>query len=261
MQARLSLPAFARPAPQRAEAPAWNWRGGGTQFLPVSGTLSDRLLVTYRAPASALAPLVPAPFELDTNDGYGFLSVCAVEIIDMGVLGAPRWLRFDNREFLYRLSVRVNGRPSFVTLRSDVSARALALLGRYFSHYRPELARISLARGGTRLSLRGETPQRSADAQVQVDLERSPARTSLFVSETAAAEFLLGMNFSADSRRGRVRLQSIDHGPWQPRFVATELAQFEFLNALSRRLGVTLEFDSTLYVSQVPHVWRAARWL
>lgn len=261
MQARLSLPAFALRASQPAETPVWSWHGGGTQFLSVSGTLTDRLLVTYRAPARALASLVPAPFELDTHDGHGFLSVCAVEIVDMGVLGAPRWLRFDNREFLYRLSVRVNGRPSFVTLRSDVTSRALALLGRYFSHYRPELARISLTRSGTRLSLRGETLRHAADAQVEVDLTRTPAQTSLFASEAAAAEFLLGMHFSADSRRGRVRLQTIDHGPWQPRFVATDHARFDFLSALSQRLGVALEFDSTLYVNQVPHIWRAARWL
>src|SRR5882672_9416063 len=80
--------------------------GGGTQFLPVSGTLTDRFLVTYRGPASALARLVPAPFELDEHRGYGFLSVCAVEIAGMGIHGTPGFLRFENREFLYRIGVR-----------------------------------------------------------------------------------------------------------------------------------------------------------
>jgi hypothetical protein len=245
-----------------ARAQARNeFQGGGTQFLPVSGTLTDRFLVTYRAQASRLASLVPAPFELDTYGGYGFVSVCAVEIAGMGLVGTPGVLRWQNREFLYRLGVRLRGEPTFLTLRSDVSSRLLALLGRHFSHYRPHLARVALVRDGERIRMEGTTPTGEGDALVEVDLASRPRQGSVFASDERAAEFLLGMKFSADVVRGRVRVQRIEHAAWQPRCVDTRIAHFAFIEALGRRLGARFELDGTLAVRNVPHVWRAAQWL
>src|SRR5689334_4220779 len=107
----------------------------GTQWLPVSGFITDRLFVTFRGESRRLLPLVPEPFQLDVRDGFGFVSVCAVEILGMTIASSP--FRFDNREFLYRVAVRLSDEPTFLTLRSDVSSRTLAILGRHFSHYRP----------------------------------------------------------------------------------------------------------------------------
>jgi hypothetical protein len=237
---------------------------GGTQFLPVSGTLTDRFLVTYRGPAARLARLVPSPFEIDEYRGYGFLSVCAVEIAGMGIAGTPSFLRFENREFLYRVGVRFRGEPTFLTLRSDVSSRALSLLGRYFSHYRPHLGQVWLFRDGERLRMEGTTERGEGDGVVEVDLSahsQEACNESVFADEATAAEFLLGMKFSADVVRGRVRVQPIDHDAWHPRFVETKVARFAFVEELERRLGTSLTLDGTLAVRNVPHVWRAARWI
>lgn len=237
------------------------FRRSGTQFLPVSGRLTDRLLVTYRAPAARLAPLVPAPLELDTRDGYGFLSVCAVEIADMGVVGTPRFLRWNNREFLYRLQVRLGDRSTFITLRSDVSSWALALLGRHFSHYRPEHGRIELTRNDSRLCFRGTTLRGTGDGLVEADLSAPPDSGSLFETDADAADYLLGMKRSVDVVAGRVRVQEIEHGPWQPRRVTTLAARFAYLDALAQQLGVRFELDNTLAVHDVPQLWKAAQWL
>jgi len=252
---------FRTPRLAAAKTNALSLARGGTQFLPVSGTLTDRLLVTYRAAAQSLAPLVPAPFQLDTRARYGFLSVCAVEIADMGIAFSPRFLRWQNREFLYRLQVRLGNVGTFITLRSDVTSRALALLGRHFSHYRPHLAQIELRRTGSRLFFGGTTPGGIADATVEVDWDAVPSQSSVFASDAEAAGHLLGMRFSADSVAGRVRLQEITHGPWRPRRVATVTARFAFVERLGQQLGVRFELDNTLAVQNVPHVWRAAQWL
>jgi hypothetical protein len=243
------IPPPTRPAPFAFEP-------GGTQFLAVSGTLTDRLLITYRTDAARLRPLVPAPFELDTFAGYGFLSVCAVEIAGMGLAGTPSFARWQNREFLYRVGVRLRGEPTFITLRSDVSSPLLALLGRYFSHYRPRLVELELTRDAQRLRFE------SADqGLVEVDLASKPEQASVFADQAQAADFLLGMKLSADVVRGRVRVQQIEHGPWQPRFVHTRLARFGFVEELAQTLSATFELDNTLAVRDVPHIWKAARWL
>jgi uncharacterized protein YqjF (DUF2071 family) len=233
----------------------------GTQFLPVSGYISDRLLVTYRVRASRLARLVPAPFEVDSRHGHGFVSVCAVEIVGMRVATTPRALSFDNREFLYRIGVRLDGQPTFITLRSDVSSRALAWLGRHFSHYRPHLADVTLSRSGSLLDMRCTTRDGTADGAVAVDLAKTPRmNSSLFASEQAASAFLLGMRFSADVVADRVRVQPIEHSAWHPRWVDVSHARFSFLDRLAHELGAPLEYDCTLAVQGVRQVWGAAHW-
>jgi uncharacterized protein YqjF (DUF2071 family) len=233
----------------------------GTQFLPVSGHVTDRLFVTYRADARRLLPLVPPPFTLDVHQGFGFVSVCAVEILGMGILGTPRCLRFDNREFLYRLAVRLQGESTFVTLRSDVSSPVLAVLGRYFSHYRPHLAKVRLSRQGALFRLESATDEGPGDAVLEVDTRQAAtAHTSVFADHTEATEFLLGMKFSADAHRGRARVQPIEHGPWQPHFVDARRARFAFVESLERRLGTSFEYDGTLAAQNIPQTWSAARW-
>jgi hypothetical protein len=240
---------------------AFSYGASGTQFLPVSGHVTDRLFLTYRASARALLPLVPAPFSLDVYRGFGFVSVCAVEILRMGIAGAPRFLRFDNREFLYRIAVRLGGESTFLTLRSDVSSRALAILGRHFSHYRPRLGNVRLAREGSIVRLDATTRDGSGDAELEVDTA-APAseRTSVFADHEEATDFLLGMKFSADARAGRARVQPIEHGPWHPRFVDAARARFAFLERLERDLGTSFVYDSTLAARDIPQTWKAASW-
>src|SRR6185436_14209476 len=140
----------------------------GHQWLPVSAHVIERYLITFRAPAAKLVDLVPAPLSLDVHRGHGFVSVCALELEGMGIAGTPSWLRFGNLEFLYRIGVRLEGQPTFLTLRSDVSARALAWLGPRFSHYRPHLGQFSVDRtDGFRLACR--TPDGAGDASLVLE--------------------------------------------------------------------------------------------
>jgi len=87
------LGANARPATSRRNA-ALEIERGGRQWLPVSAHITERYLVTYRAPAARLAALVPAPLVVDALDGHGFVSVCALEMDEMGIVGTPSFLRF-----------------------------------------------------------------------------------------------------------------------------------------------------------------------
>jgi hypothetical protein len=234
----------------------------GTQWLPVSGYVPARFLVTYRCEAARLAGLVPSPFTLDTLGGFGFVSVCALEVREMGIVGLPKALRFDNREFLYRLAVRFRDEPTFLTLRSDVSAPALAWLGRRFSHYRPHLGTFSLAEREGRMRLACVSPDGAGDATFDAAHETPPAASnSVFASAQHAADFLLGMAFSTDATpAGRVRIQPIEHDPWRARFVRVHEARFAFLDRLAGELGYRFELDSTLATHGIRQLWRTARW-
>jgi hypothetical protein len=234
----------------------------GTQWLPVSGFVTVRFLVTYRCEAPRLRALVPEPFLLDERDGFGFLSVCGLKVRRMGVIGAPEVLRFDNIEFLYRLAIRFRGEPTFLTLRSDVSARALAWLGPYFSHYRPHHGRFTFSeeQGGVRIAC--ASPDGAGDGVLDAFLHEPPvASRSIFSSPGEAADWLLGMGYSADAVRGRVRVQPIEHDPWQARFVRVRQARFVFLERLEGELPCRFELDCALATHGVRQWWRAARWV
>ncbi|HEX6245960.1 MAG TPA: DUF2071 domain-containing protein [Polyangiales bacterium] len=227
----------------------------------MSGSITDRLFITYRAPAGALRRLVPAPLELDEREGCGFVSVCAVEIVNMGLAWTPRWLRWDNRELLYRIAARYRGASTFLTLQSHVSSRRLALLGRHFSHYRPRLSQVQLSRSHERVRFSVTTQDGAGDACLDVSREATPVPASVFASDVEATQFLLGMDFSVDVVGRRVRAQYIDHTPWRPCFAQVVHARFAYLEQLQRRVGVQLTLDSALVTGGVQQVWRAAQWL
>jgi hypothetical protein len=231
------------------------------QWLDVDGFITDRLLITYRAPAATLRGLVPAAFELDEWCGHGFVSVCALEVHEMGLCGAPSVLRFENRELLYRLGVRYRGQATFITLRSDTGSKALALLGSAFSHYGLRHAAVQLTRGERSFEMTCSDNEGRGTARAVARLEpteREPA--SVFADSSHAAEQLIGMSFSVGARGGRVLMQPIEHEPWQPRFVPLAQANFAYLRALEQRHGFRLEYDNTLHVQNVRQIWRAARW-
>jgi len=255
----LSLEAWVPPETQATLYPA-----ARRQWLAVDGFVTDRFLVSYRAPRARLAALVPAPFTLDDYGGYGFLSVCVLEVRAMGIRALPHALRFTNLEVLYRLGVRFRGQPTFVTLRSDTSSRALAWLGGCFSHYRLRRARIQLSRADGRFTLAAHTPDASGDAWLDVDRgpERAHTSTSVFASAEAADRQLLGMAFSVDPGRGAdVLCQPIEHSPWHARFVEPKSARFSFLERLSRDYAVPLTYDNTLLMQNIRQTWLAAEWV
>jgi hypothetical protein len=231
----------------------------GRQWLDVSARVVERYLITFRAPAAKLVRLVPAPFTLDVYRGHGFVSVCALELEEMGIAGTPGWMRFGNLEFLYRVGVRYRGEASFLTLRSDVSARALAWLGQRFSHYRPHLGRFSLERAaGFRLECR--SPDGAGDGLVELEPDTGELTGSLFADAPAAARFLLGMRASVDRRPdGRVQVQEIDHEPWGARLARVRRHRFAYLEQLERTLGTRLVLDHALGMKDLRQTWRAAR--
>lgn len=205
---------------------------GRRQWLPVTARIHQRYLVTYRAPAARLKALIPAPLTIDARGGQGFVSVCTLDMDEMGVAGTPGFLRFANRELLYRVGVRVAGRPTFFTLRSDVSSRALAVLG-IFSHYRLRRARFSGGRmdGGLHLTCTSRDGRADAELVASPSPSEAPAG-SVFATVEAATGFLLGMDFSVDvTPKGRIRVQDIDHDPWRAAFVEPVRRRFDFLRS------------------------------
>jgi hypothetical protein len=237
--------------------------------LATTGFIPDGFLASYRAPPELLSRWVPEPFEVSTLGGEGFVSVLAFEVQRLGVLHAPEMLRLDSLGLLYSIGVRLPFRgewqPTFLTLRLDVSSRALVFLGRRFTHYRPRQALFDLAHEpGRRWKIGCLSPDGDGDGVLAAELNRHrpDCPSSRFLSAAHASDFLLGMEFSAAVRpNGRVQLQPIDHAPWEANFVELSERRFAFLERIERWLGTELEFDSALHLQNLSPLWRATQCL
>jgi hypothetical protein len=208
--------------------------------------------------------LIPSSFELDAFRGFGFVSVCVLEVVDMGIDAGPDFLRFSNRELLYRVGIRFRNRPTFLTLRSDTGSPMLAALGGPFSHYglRPADIEFSRARGRIRVECRSQDERANATLELGTTALPETPDTTVFDGVNQAAEHLIGMSFSVGAtENGRVLVQDIEHDPWTPEFVDASGVRFDYLDTLAKRLDTVLEYDSTLAVADVHQTWRAARWV
>jgi hypothetical protein len=97
---------------------------------------------------------------------------------------------------------------------------------------------------------------------LDASLEEAPAASrTVFISASDAADWLLGMKYSADAVRGRVRVQPIEHDPWRARFVRVQRARFAFLERLEEQLGCRFELDCVLATHGIRQLWKAARWI
>lgn len=87
-------------------------------------------LATYAVPPALLQPRLPPGLELDTRDGYAFVSVVAFEFLDTRVLGVP-WPGYrDFAELNLRFYVHRGAERGVVFVREFVPQRLVAWIAR-----------------------------------------------------------------------------------------------------------------------------------
>jgi hypothetical protein len=139
------------------------------------GRLDTCVLLTYRAPANRLQPLVPAGLQPVTYKGFGFFNVVACHIDRMRPSGVPRFLGLGYWHVAYRIQVRAalaegSQLGGLFFLRSDVDRRLMALPGNLFTDFCFHHARVRAEERGQTLDLRVTgTKGGQADAVLRVE--------------------------------------------------------------------------------------------
>lgn len=235
------------------------------QPLPVASFTNKRVTLSFRAPVGQVRRLLPEAVEADEigSTGLGMVSMCACDfwVTRIGPFPMPR---VHTNEMLCRVSARVGkqGRVhrAYYTLRSDASSRLLGTLGGWFSHFRKAVSEFTKLDDGKVYELVCRAKDPLCNGRITVDLgslSKEVPETSVFASNEAATEFVLGLDGSCgyDYGSGRLSLQRIAYPAWDTRFVHVFEHDLALLDHLFSTFRIDAELDHALYLENVAQEW------
>jgi uncharacterized protein YqjF (DUF2071 family) len=180
----------------------------------ISARFRDLTLVTYVVPPALLAPRLPPGVELDLLDGQALVSLVALDVRDLRVLGVPApWPGLRSfAEVNLRFYARASGRGGVVFVRELVESPLMALVARLgFGEPMDAAAIRSRARvvGGARRVDR-TLLRAGARARVAVEVDEA-ARAPTDPASPFLTERAWGFGRDRADRRLETRME---HPPW-----------------------------------------------
>ncbi len=230
--------------------------------LTMVGRLSECLLLSYRAKAQAVAPLVPAGLELVTLDDRAFWNIVISRIEKMRPAGVWSLLGISYYHVAYRLLVRAgDSREGLYFVRSDADSLLISEAGNLASDFRFHPARVSQSEDSSGLTFEvSESMDGAGDARLRIDLESEPrlSRDSCFASLDEARRFLKyrPLGLSVDGRSLKIAEVFRDEAEWRETPVSIAEAHWEFFDRLAQD-EMVLELATR--VSPIDYRWRLGR--
>ena len=127
--------------------------------FPVVAWFERVVAVSFAFPEGILRPLVPNGLEIDTYQGFGFVTVAMVWTKDLRPAGFPAFLGQDFLLAGYRIFTRLNdGRRQLrglKILRSETDRRRMVWMGNLLTRYRYRYVKVKIheADGQTRVQM------------------------------------------------------------------------------------------------------------
>ncbi len=216
--------------------------------FPMCGKIERCWLFTFREPAATLGPLLPAPLEPVTRDGFAFWNVVACEIAAMRPAFAPSALGLRYRHVAYRIYARFkpDGAPpveGLHFLRSDADSHLITAAGRLLTDFHFHHARIDIdtTRDATRIGITspGAPATVSVDHHTPPQLDAGSPFGSLFEAKAALRykPYALAPNAGGGVRILRVRR---DEGAWKSKLVSAT-TDFAFLKGRNATPEITYD--------------------
>ena len=222
--------------------------------------LERTLVLTYAFPREVLAPLVPAPLELDTfEERWGFGACALVDARSMRPKGFPAALGRDFVMAGYRIFVRYtrsDGRRlrGLYVLRSETNRAGLALFGGLTTSYGFVHRDLEMTAGPDRTTARSDEIEIVAHHAPQED-EIALDPDSPFASWKQARCFAgpMPFTFSVDARRREVTIVEGVRGPWRPRPAHVCEPRVDFFDRLTPESPA---LASAFVIEELPYWWK-----
>jgi hypothetical protein len=143
--------------------------------FPVVAWFERVVALSFAFPEGILRPLVPRGLEIDTCEGFGFITVAMVWTKDLRPAGFPKFLGQDFLLAGYRIFTRLNDGQRRLRglriIRSETDRRRMVWLGNLMTHYRYRYVKVAMheADGETRVQMS------RVDGTPTLDLTFTPA--------------------------------------------------------------------------------------
>lgn len=194
--------------------------------FPVLAQFDRVVAVSFAFPEAVLRPLVPDALEIDTHDGFGFVTAALVWTRDLRPAGFPTWLGQDFFLAGYRIFTRLrdsSGRTlrGLKILRSETDKRRMVWLGNLMTGYRYRRVGLCVESSGSETRVRTALPDGSPTLDLSFDLDAHPdmpPQGSPFVDWRTARLFAgpMPFTFSLESEGSFVVIEG-SRSEWVPR--------------------------------------------
>lgn len=143
--------------------------------FPVVAWFERVVALSFAFPEGILRPLVPRGLEIDTYDGFGFITVAMVWTKDLRPAGFPMFLGQDFLLAGYRIFTRLSDGQRWLRglkiIRSETDRRRMVWLGNLMTHYRYRYVKVGI---------------HEADGQTRVQMSRADGTPTLDLTFTSA---------------------------------------------------------------------------
>ncbi len=231
--------------------------------FPVVAWFDRVIAVSFAFPEAVLRPLVPAPLEIDSYAGQGFVTVALVWTRQLRPAGFPAFLGQDFFLAGYRIFTRLRderGRRlrGLKILRSETDKASMVRLGNLMTHY--NYRRVKLEISGTRVRTLLPDGRETLDLGFDPSSEPdTPPAGSPFPDLRAARQFAGPMPYTFDAEAdGRFVVIEGRRTDWTPRPLQITGWKAGLFEEPPFR-GVTPVLANAFQVENVPYRWERGR--
>lgn len=206
--------------------------------FPVDAYFEKVVAVSFAFPETVLRPLVPKELEIDSHQGFGFVTTAMVWTKNLRPAGFPTFLGQDFFLAGYRIFTRLrddSGRRlrGLYILRSETDKHRMALAGNIFTSYRYRQVKVAIKNSGgathVATSFHGK-PTLDITFESAADSATLPAE-SPFADWSTARQFAgpMPFTFSAEADGSFVVIEG-SRQSWVPRPVTVKHWQVSLFN-------------------------------
>jgi Uncharacterized conserved protein (COG2071) len=235
--------------------------------FPVLAHFDRVVAVSFAFPVATLAPLVPEGLEIDSHEGFGFVTAALVWTRHLRPAGFPEILGQDFFLAGYRIFTRLrdeSGRNlrGLKILRSETDQRRMVSLGNLMTGYNYRRVEVRIAREGHNTLVLTTLPDGVKTLDLTFDAETPDAGLppgSPFADWRAARRFAGPMPFTfSPESDGRFVVIEGRRAEWKPRPVAVHDWHVGLFDEAPFK-GVTPVLANAFAVEDIRYRWERGR--
>jgi hypothetical protein len=227
----------------------------------LEGVIRRRILLNFRVDPSAVVPLLPAPLEVLTYQGFAIVGVCLIGLAQLRPKGIPGALGLSSENMAHRIAIRYpapDGMHDGVFIwRRETDQRLVTLLGGRLFPGVHNGAGFTVDEDRDGLSVAVKTKGGLADVHFAGSFESAWPPDSVFPTFDDAVDFFRrgDCGFSCSLRAGRLdglRLKTLQ---WEMRTLRPRRLYSAFFQDGERFSSKVIHFDCALLMRDIPHEW------
>jgi hypothetical protein len=233
--------------------------------FPVVAWFDQVRAVSFAFPEAVLRPVVPEPLEIDSHEGWGFVTVALVWTRRLRPAVFPDFLGQDFFLAGYRVFTRLRDQDGrrlrgLRILRSETDKGRMAFFGNLLTHY--QYRRVNLEQSESRVRTWLPDGRETLDLSFELTREpQSPPEGSPFADLRTARTFAGPMPFTFDAEGdGRFVVIEGKRTDWAPRPVRVTGWKVALFDEAPFR-GVAPVLANAFRVEAVPYRWERGRLL